>query len=257
MLKKKSFNLAVDMVSKLNKKSTSTMTLMSLINLGLASRYTSYVAVDPKEQKDLKESWMMMKSRDIPVQVAHWYFGASRMRCGAPVQQSRQSFGGMDQSFGQSSRQSFGVMGQSFGQSFGQSSRQSFGPMSFGFGPPPPMMPMPAMSMPMPMSNQAPRRKLMMRSVQPEYLDDDDDVCFGNLSPVTQLENPSFDASTDDRNQPQENTDDDKLMKLVSSQNFDGSFKLETSIAQLLDTTTDDITQGIFSHFSLTNKIQY
>lgn len=70
------------------------------------------------------------------------------------------------------------------------------------------------------------------------------------------VENLIFGASTD-RNQPQENTDDDKLMKLVSSQNFDGSFKLETSIAQLLDTTTDDITQGIFSHFPLTNEIQY
>lgn len=221
MLKKKSFNLAVDMVSKLNKKSTSNMTLTSLINLGLASRYTSYVAVDPKEQKDLKESWMMMKSRDIPVQVAHGWGGASRMRRGAPLQLVSQSNSCMS------------------------------------FGPPPPMMPMP-------MSNRAPMMKLMMRSVQPEYLDnpilnsmETETQCWGNLSPEIQFENPSFGASTDDRNQPQENTDDDKLMKLVSSQNFDGSFKLETSIAQLLDTTTDDITQGIFSHFSLTNKIQY
>lgn len=39
--------------------------------VGLASRYTSYVAVDPKEQKEMKESWMMMKSRDVPVQLAH------------------------------------------------------------------------------------------------------------------------------------------------------------------------------------------
>jgi hypothetical protein len=41
----------------------------------LASRYTSYVAVDPKEQKELKESWMMMKSRDVPVQLAHGWGG--------------------------------------------------------------------------------------------------------------------------------------------------------------------------------------
>jgi hypothetical protein len=40
-------------------------------------------------------------------------------------------------------------------------------------------------------------------------------------------------------------TDDDKLMTLISSQNFDGSFKLETTIAQLLNTTVDDIVQGI------------
>lgn len=43
--------------------------------LGLASRYTSYVAVDPKEQKELKESWMMMKSRDVPVEFAHGWGG--------------------------------------------------------------------------------------------------------------------------------------------------------------------------------------
>lgn len=242
MLKKKSFNLAVDMVSKLNKKSTSTMTLTSLINLGLASRYTSYVAVDPKEQKDLKESWMMMKSRDIPVQVAHGWGGASRI-------------------------------GVSFLNGNGASRRRRGAPVALGggscmsFGSPRPMMPM----MPMPMSNWAPMMmrsmKQSMQSVQPEAegLDDSiennrieseslcrDDLAFENMSDM------SFDASTDDdKNQPQENTDDDKLMKLVSSQNFDGSFKLETSIAQLLDTTTDDITQGIFSHFSLTNKIQY
>ncbi|XP_046436817.1 von Willebrand factor A domain-containing protein 5A-like [Daphnia pulex] len=45
---------------------------------GLASRYTSYVAVDPKEQKELKDSWMVMKSRDIPVQVAHGWGGLSQ-----------------------------------------------------------------------------------------------------------------------------------------------------------------------------------
>ena len=36
-----------------------------LMSVELASRYTSYVAVDPKEQTSLKESLMMMKSRDV------------------------------------------------------------------------------------------------------------------------------------------------------------------------------------------------
>ena len=36
----------------------------------MASKFTSYVAVDPNEQQDLKESLMMMKSRDVPVQFA-------------------------------------------------------------------------------------------------------------------------------------------------------------------------------------------
>lgn len=39
-------------------------------------------------------------------------------------------------------------------------------------------------------------------------------------------------------------TDDDKLMKLVSIQNFDGSFQLEKELAQLLNTTLDDVRQG-------------
>jgi hypothetical protein len=34
--------------------------------------------VDPKEQKELKDSWMVMKSRDIPVQVAHGWGGLSQ-----------------------------------------------------------------------------------------------------------------------------------------------------------------------------------
>lgn len=54
---------------------------------GLASRYTSFVAVDPKEQQTLNESWMMMKSRDVPVQVAHgWGGGATfyAMALGGP-----------------------------------------------------------------------------------------------------------------------------------------------------------------------------
>ena len=55
----------------------------------LASRYTSYVAVDPKEQTSLKECLMMMKSRDVPNTLAHGWGGHglqsrtfSRMACG-------------------------------------------------------------------------------------------------------------------------------------------------------------------------------
>jgi hypothetical protein len=236
MLKKKLFNLAVDMVSKINEKSTSTMTLTSLINLGLTSRYTSYVAVDPKEQKELKESWMMMKSRDIPVQVAHgWGGAASRMRRGAPVPAMSQM-----------------GSGPSLYSALSSLTMPQMACTTFSAPPP--------MAMPM-MSNRAPMMKSMMRSVNPVFSLDDpvpngiemESLCRN--APAD--ESLSFLGGSTHRNQPQENTDDDKLMKLVSSQNFDGSFKLETSIAQLLDTTTDDITQGIFSHFSLTNKIQY
>jgi len=39
-------------------------------------------------------------------------------------------------------------------------------------------------------------------------------------------------------------TDDAKLMKLVSRQNFDGSFQLDDGLAKLLNTSLDDIKKG-------------
>jgi hypothetical protein len=47
------------------------------MSVELASHYTSYVAVDPKEQTSLKESLMMMKSRDVPNTLAHGWGGHS------------------------------------------------------------------------------------------------------------------------------------------------------------------------------------
>ena len=54
-------------------------------------------------------------------------------------------------------------------------------------------------------------------------------------------------------------TDDDKLMKVISIQRFDGSFKSDEALAQLLNVTFDAINQGfhffhlptmtIFQHF--------
>ena len=41
----------------------------------MASRYTSYIAVDTAENKVLKESWMLMKTRDVPLEVARGYGG--------------------------------------------------------------------------------------------------------------------------------------------------------------------------------------
>ena len=44
-----------------------------------------------------------------------------------------------------------------------------------------------------------------------------------------------------------ETDDDDKLLKLVSFQNFDGSFKLDAALAHLLHTTLSDMKQGYLS----------
>jgi hypothetical protein len=45
------------------------------LDVGLASRYTSFIAVDPKQQKSLKDSWMLLKSRDVPNTVAYGWGG--------------------------------------------------------------------------------------------------------------------------------------------------------------------------------------
>ena len=48
-------------------------------------------------------------------------------------------------------------------------------------------------------------------------------------------------------------TDDDKLMKVISIQRFDGSFKSDEALAQLLNVTFDAINQG-FHFFSSTDN---
>ena len=40
-------------------------------------------------------------------------------------------------------------------------------------------------------------------------------------------------------------TDDNKLRKLVDGQSFNGAFRLDPSIAELLDTTLDEVKQGM------------
>lgn len=69
------------------------------------------------------------------------------------------------------------------------------------------------------------------------------------------VETDSFDSSPGKDDFPA-NTNDDNLMKLVSSQNFDGSFRLESVLGQLLGTTVDDIRQGSYSSASTFEYIE-
>lgn len=50
---------------------------------GLASRFTSYVAVDPREGKN--DSWIAMKSRDVPVHLAHGWGGGQMSYASPPM----------------------------------------------------------------------------------------------------------------------------------------------------------------------------
>ena len=66
---------------------------------------------------------------------------------------------------------------------------------------------------------------------------------FGLCEDSADVQENTFDRDTTDETE-ETKTDDDKLIKLISCQNFDGSFKLGSALAQLLDTTLDDIKQG-------------
>ena len=52
----------------------------------------------------------------------------------------------------------------------------------------------------------------------------------------------------------QEMTDDDKLIELVSIQNFDGSFKIGTALGKLLKTTLYDIRKSNAISYSQLNR---
>lgn len=172
---------------------------------GLASRYTSYVAVDPKEQKELKESWMMMKSRDVPVQIAHGWGGHVR------------NFNAL--SSNSSNLQLMTDCAQPVANNFMFSmSKKSRMHKS--------MKSAPACS---------PTQSVFSRIIQASP--------FGTFG----VETDSFDSSPGKDDFPA-NTNDDNLMKLVSSQNFDGSFRLESVLGQLLGTTVDDIRQAGKQH---------
>nr|CAH0110060.1 unnamed protein product [Daphnia galeata] len=166
---------------------------------GLASRYTSYVAVDPKEQKELKESWMMMKSRDVPVELAHGWGGG---------------YGGCPP-----------MLGRSFGAPVAMlRTLRCCG------------------------SNQVPVtdlcNSLSANGADNDSDDDyDDDMGFGLCEDSADVQENTFNRDTTDETE-ETKTDDDKLIKLISCQNFDGSFKLGSALAQLLDTTLDDIKQA-------------
>ena len=233
------------------------MTLLIQINSGLASKYTSYVAVDPKEQKELKESWMVMKSRDIPVQVAHgWGGGGSRMRRCAPMNVQMMSLSApmpvaaANRSFSASSPAPPPLPEMVLAQSGAQS----------GWIRPSPNMMMKKASAPMPVfeeqcfvsaSSPAPPplpEMILAESgaqsgwTRPNMMN----KAMARSAQVDSMNAPSYDPSLSSQSsQDEPKTDDDKLMTLISSQNFDGSFKLETTIAQLLNTTVDDIVQGI------------
>jgi hypothetical protein len=73
--------------------------------------------------------------------------------------------------------------------------------------------------------------------------DYDDDMVFGRFDDCADVQENTFNRDTTDETE-ETKTDDDKLIKLISCQNFDGSFKLGSALAQLLDTTLDDIKQG-------------
>ncbi|EFX83005.1 hypothetical protein DAPPUDRAFT_302138 [Daphnia pulex] len=188
--------------------SKSTETKQEIIQLGcqygLASRYTSYVAIDPKEQKELKESWMMMKSRDVPVQFAHGWGGY-------------QVLGGFAGGCGP-------MMGRSNCPPMAMACHYSLPPGIYTDG------------VEQVGGGGGEAYESCSDNIEELDCEVDDDYCDNEiqftLSPSEGTENETS------------NTDDDKLLKLITCQHFDGSFKLESALAELLHTTLEDIKQA-------------
>ena len=214
---------------------------MCFICLGLASRYTSYVAVDPKANKPLEGSWMMMKSRDIPVQVAHgWHggFGAPRMmmRCVAPPISYSMAI-----PMSNMVPMALGGAGpHPTANSMQMQTSRSLAPMakSMNFSA-------------MPESNDAvPITSMSLAGHGDEYMeactdgfDDASDMAVCDSFGSNFVMEPMAPAA------PEPLTDNDKLIRLVGSQSFNGAFKTDSNIiAQLLETTVDDIKEGLYSN---------
>lgn len=201
------------------------------ICLGLASRYTSFVAVDPKANKQLEESWMMMKSRDIPVQVAHgWHggFAAPRMMMRSPIAQSMAM-----------------PMSNMVPIALGGAGPQPFASMERVSRSVAPM----AKSMKFSLMSEA--ASLQITSMSLTGHGDEDMECTdagyddGGMAVCDSIGGhfvmePMAPAA------PLPLTNDEKLIKLVQSQSFNGAFKTDSNIAQLLETTLDDLKEGLY-----------
>ena len=76
--------------------------------------------------------------------------------------------------------------------------------------------------------------------------EEDDDMAFGLFDSDNEAPRSFSVASSSPSISPKVLTDDDKLMKLISIQCFNGAFKVDMVLAQLLDTTLEDIKEGSF-----------
>ena len=65
---------------------------------------------------------------------------------------------------------------------------------------------------------------------------------------VAQMGSSVFDSSNKISKSALLETDDDKLIKLVSTQSFNGAFRLSQILASLLETTLEDLQNGNVNH---------
>ena len=235
---------------------------------GLASRYTSFVAVDPKEQSSLKESWMMMKSRDVPVQVAHGWGGGGfpyALGMAAPPSFARRAKGGgggpqMMACYAAPLLMDSNYMPMCDSMGNYNLNNQHLCRMDFLtiFPPQEPM----ALSKkkksnsPIQQLQRFLSRKARISpssSVDQSHvgmsraMSSDSDQGWGEIEEADSG-GEVYDGASTSAKTPAPITDDDKLMQLVSIQGFDGAFKMDGILSKLLNTTLDDIKDGT-SHF--------
>jgi len=173
-----------------------------LLNTGLVARYTSFIAIDAETKKPLDESWLIEKSRDIPVELPHRWL----------------AYGHGGVSYAPAMRMMLSS------QTLLVEVRSA------------------------PIEHKMKKKKLGIFSclqcfkvdnnISDENYEDGGVkiIKYENINPITERITPAIEPR-----QIQALNDDEKLIKLVDSQNFNGGFRLEMNIAELLDTTVDDL----------------
>lgn len=205
---------------------------------------------------------MMMKSRDVPVQVAHGWgggFAATPMMMMSAPMMSMMAGPPLGGNFASASFGCAPVADMAAPVSLGRPMAKSLH-MSAA----PPMM-MRRAAVPEKMETQSLGTifskppfilSLSNNSILKGHSDDDDDdmvqtdsICTDSFKDFADMDFVELDAPLAQPARaaappPEPTTDDQKLMLLLSIQSFDGAFRLDSALERLLKTTLDDIRQG-------------
>ena len=157
-----------------------------------------------------------MKSRDVPNTLAHGWGGMGSQSVAPPMA----CFAALPRTMSPMSRKMAMPQAQMMRQQHQRPAMSCDGPPAFGFG-------------------AAPAHRSFVQADADMSFDSAPPMCGKSLfhtAPESMVDH--LEASSPSM------TDNDKLLKLISIQSFDGSFKLLESLAELLNTSIEDIREG-------------